>query len=117
MGPQLVRCGMLGLKIIYMANREGFNGAATCSLRNAGGTALDLKTAAGFNGAATCSLRNELGLFTSADNFAQLQWGRNLFVAECENAHCVSGVPDRFNGAATCSLRNEQRGFLKGRQV
>ena len=38
---------------------------------------------------------------------SKLQWGRNLFVAECPA--CMTSWPrtsSSFNGAATCSLRN-----------
>ena len=107
MGPQLVRCGM---KSQYLVNVPKI----TC-----------------FNGAATCSLWNALFLFFLPLYLYTLQWGRNLFVAECKTsakdmilgtwlqwgrnlfvAECRSAVHTRprragcFNGAATCSLRN-----------
>ena len=114
------------------ANAHGFNGAATCSLRNAAASAAERIGSISFNGAATCSLRNggvycgfqkherleasmgpqlvrcgmppwpeswrirymasmgpqlvrcgmhDIRLGATAQ--AQLQWGRNLFVAEC----------------------------------
>ena len=59
-----------------------------------------------FNGAATCSLRNAAIVDTVECPRCKLQWGRNLFVAECYGK--IDNVCQRvsFNGAATCSLRN-----------
>ena len=89
MGPQLVRCGMslssLKTKLLYVP----FNGAATCSLRNALPLPLRFCSCDSFNGAATCSLRN----------------GWNLR----RHKHSVP----TFNGAATCSLRNAGRGDVE----
>ena len=43
---------------------------------------------------------------------ADLQWGRNMFVAECRKIPLsYPDHPDPFNGAATCSLRNDLREF------
>ena len=58
MGPQLVRCGMKPGGRLLSAHSDSFNGAATCSLRNAG------------------------MVFCTACASIMLQWGRNLFVAE-----------------------------------
>ena len=71
-----------------------------------------------FNGAATCSLRNDKGYDFVATKGGSLQWGRNLFVAECpasdwEPAWAKTG----FNGAATCSLRNDMREWETDRWV
>ena len=45
----------------------------------------------------------------------RLQWGRNMFVAEClRRRRRLQGLARPFNGAATCSLRNEHHA-LRGR--
>ena len=157
MGPQLVRCGMgrrdrgprgPGNRLqwgrnLFVAecprwkppmpeNRSCFNGAATCSLRNAVEVVPDAPPVlvasmgpqlvrcgmadaaekstmrcSGFNGAATCSLRNDTPTDKFAANVLKLQWGRNLFVAECGSLVYGGKIPPiGFNGAATCSLRN-----------
>ena len=107
MGPQLVRCGMTFCPIWGGAASACFNGAATCSLRNAAGFLIHCPTIQGFNGAATCSLRNAVPASVSIEALARLQWGRNLFVAECACIFANTGDEQpRFNGAATCSLRN-----------
>ena len=60
-----------------------------------------------FNGAATCSLRNATFWVPASSAVPALQWGRNLFVAECPRMSRIrSPVRRGFNGAATCSLRN-----------
>ena len=83
MGPQLVRCGMRSIRVFRPMPPISFNGAATCSLRNV-------------PCASTISSRD-----------TDLQWGRNLFVAECPRAaYQASCSYSAFNGAATCSLRN-----------
>ena len=38
--------------------------------------------------------------------YTRLQWGRNMFVAECATLHILNLLVITFNGAATCSLRN-----------
>ena len=108
MGPQHVRCGMPPSLYAVQLGTESFNGAATCSLRNAclaRPSALHNHT---FNGAATCSLRNVNLAPRDANPVLVLQWGRNMFVAECWQRsappRCCMMLP--FNGAATCSLRN-----------
>ena len=110
MGPQHVRCGMPDSSRTYQIQLTSFNGAATCSLRNA------------------------VQRDGNAHGCDFLQWGRNMFVAECELAvelkyletdpsmgpqHVRCGMPSLrpacrpsltpFNGAATCSLRNARR--------
>ena len=61
MGPQLVRCGMQTLHTLGCCHTPGFNGAATCSLRNAERDGrYKVRRLACFNGAATCSLRNDV---------------------------------------------------------
>ena len=60
-----------------------------------------------FNGAATCSLRNALSWSTALSSSMALQWGRNMFVAEWDIEQIANDMYDAtFNGAATCSLRN-----------
>ena len=107
MGPQLVRCGMRTHQKLGTKFDTCFNGAATCSLRNVRVFCLlqfvyvasmgpqlvrcGMRTTAyagsrwtcSFNGAATCSLRNAMIGLTAAYELFALQWGRNLFVAEC----------------------------------
>ena len=90
-----------------------------------------LSSAFSFNGAATCSLRNAedkaaINAYTDPSMGPQhvrcgmyawlqlsrdcwiLQWGRNMFVAEwlAQMTRCLEAYSP-FNGAATCSLRNE----------
>ena len=116
----------------------GFNGAATCSLRNGGGECPNCSRCFCFNGAATCSLRNAIIPVFGLIEDGLLQWGRNLFVAEClqRGAALVKrgqasmgpqlvrcGMPGTaarataarpsFNGAATCSLRNACPGAMR----
>ena len=68
---------------------------------------LTQTAATSFNGAATCSLRNADRLAYDCIASWSLQWGRNLFVAECPTACAWGGrIWTCFNGAATCSLRN-----------
>ena len=107
MGPQLVRCGMpSGFRRAGVIPLR-FNGAATCSLRNEASVPTWAKQLSmRFNGAATCSLRNVNMTTISKRPDAGLQWGRNLFVAECVTANGTSYRRASFNGAATCSLRN-----------
>ena len=69
MGPQLVRCGM-------RLPDQGTKRRLRC-----------------FNGAATCSLRNDGGPIYGHDGIPQLQWGRNLFVAECPHGKGDATVP------------------------
>ena len=108
MGPQHVRCGMphglvAACDLVHSFNgaatcslrnawqpirrhrlrRNPFNGAATCSLRNAQTWGQRGRPAAPFNGAATCSLRNVLQYSQPTQRWLILQWGRNMFVAEC----------------------------------
>ena len=85
MGPQLVRCGMYGLQRTFCPLTLCFNGAATCSLRNA-----------------ALRSRDDIGI-------GPLQWGRNLFVAECGQHYDRRLLASGFNGAATCSLRNVEK--------
>ena len=59
-----------------------FNGAATCSLRNAHKFDWPLTRKLTFNGAATCSLRNDGEIHEVLVEGPVLQWGRNMFVAE-----------------------------------
>ena len=66
MGPQLVRCGMRRPR-----TRGGWCGRC-------------------FNGAATCSLRNDGCAIIAGDVHAWLQWGRNLFVAECKASQSMT---------------------------
>ena len=116
MGPQLVRCGMctrwywrcsirrcfngaatcslrnVNLRNFSNTHRESFNGAATCSLRNENAQyEQQPQSQRRFNGAATCSLRNGHSALLRYFPDLQLQWGRNLFVAECTIAPRVSG--------------------------
>ena len=82
MGPQLVRCGMLRLcadcKVAYALQWGRNLFVAECAHRiHAIGIEAD-----GFNGAATCSLRNDIHVITHMAGTRPLQWGRNLFVAE-----------------------------------
>ena len=76
------------LRNVYQSYRmpsktSSFNGAATCSLRNAVPRDTSYDTPKPFNGAATCSLRNVAEHLGCAGGTVYLQWGRNLFVAEC----------------------------------
>ena len=59
-----------------------FNGAATCSLRKASASMPVTGRQFSFNGAATCSLRKANAAAAREAALEQLQWGRNLFVAE-----------------------------------
>ena len=78
-----------------------------------------LKTS--FNGAATCSLRNvgEQLLVLRVD--MELQWGRNLFVAECAPAAGAHRPPGRASmgpqlvrcGMMACSHRKHQHHMLQ----
>ena len=84
--------------------RGCFNGAATFRLRKVPGIVLDPFMGAGFNGAATFRLRkacSECGEPMSDE----LQWGRNLSVAEGQIVFRCRACRARFNGAATFRLR------------
>ena len=64
-----------------------------------------------FNGAATFRLRKVLTQFRCKDLSYQLQWGRNLSVAEGSRpAALFLFHPTRFNGAATFRLRKAELG-------
>ena len=84
MGPQLVRCGMRRL-----GRPDRFAGALLQWGRNlfvaecwiCQGSITSAQDS--FNGAATCSLRNARPSLRSVRSAVELQWGRNLFVAEC----------------------------------
>ena len=112
MGPQLVRCGKQGLDQSRLLLLYPFNGAATCSLRKEPSKIkLDWDSPA-FNGAATCSLRKVFNRSLSTFATANLQWGRNLFVAERRSTVWArTGTCVTFNGAATCSLRKDKYVF------
>ena len=64
-----------------------FNGAATCSLRKAGLSVRYQSSRRPFNGAATCSLRKVTPASFLYTGSANLQWGRNLFVAESRGGY------------------------------
>ena len=107
MGPQLVRCGMPPSIHAGVYTRQSFNGAATCSLRNAGSDLQPVRS--------QCVLQWGRNLFVAEwsahmiirGSGPHLQWGRNLFVAECNIMGMVAVfIGLAFNGAATCSLRN-----------
>ena len=51
-------------------------------------------TTTAFNGAATCSLRNVQNDIAGYAKAVSLQWGRNMFVAECDiyGRHAVMGA-------------------------
>ena len=82
-----------------------FNGAATFRLRKANATCRRTAGRTTFNGAATFRLRKVPGRPTSRMARSDLQWGRNLSVAEGARRALTGGRPRPFNGAATFRLR------------
>ena len=83
MGPQHVRCGMQFGSVESGLSHCSFNGAATCSLRNA-------RLPAGCGSCAWPSMGPQhvrCGMppapAPAAAKSSNLQWGRNMFVAEC----------------------------------
>ena len=81
MGPQLVRCGMASRTARTARTASSFNGAATCSLRNE-----RTRTRCGRSSKPSmgpqlvrCGMRR---MSTHGFGPGDLQWGRNLFVAE-----------------------------------
>ena len=116
MGPQLVRCGMLLTPANGDVANLGFNGAATCSLRNEvdhirTDGSIDRASmgpqlvrcgmhggSAGRDLGGIASMGPQLvrcGMMWTANEPVrnpELQWGRNLFVAECADCH-LSFVP------------------------
>ena len=82
MGPQLYRCGNLPHAAACPGQGNGFNGAATLSLRKHAGCYADIVPYDRFNGAATLSLRKLCVCMTAMCSISMLQWGRNFIVAE-----------------------------------
>ena len=82
MGPQHTRCGKRVRRAAQEDAVSRFNGAATYSLRKAAACLSASARRRGFNGAATYSLRKVREEFDSGDVMTQLQWGRNILVAE-----------------------------------
>ena len=83
MGPQHVRCGMMSERGAHV--RDGLPSMGPQHVR-CGMCACPGRgrwRAASFNGAATCSLRNARKKLVLPDDALDLQWGRNMFVAEC----------------------------------
>ena len=83
MGPQLVRCGMVTRSFESIAGRGPSMGPqlVRCGMPTVRSRRAPSRQT--FNGAATCSLRNAAKMPGSAGRRSLLQWGRNLFVAEC----------------------------------
>ena len=83
MGPQLVRCGMSWLPASGFWARSRFNGAATCSLRNeTRGTRL-LRRIPQLQWGRNLFVAEWVNAWAALVEKRWLQWGRNLFVAEC----------------------------------
>ena len=83
MGPQLVRCGMPDLTEWPKESRSSFNGAATCSLRNVYRANFGTEPDAGLQWGRNLFVAECLGTRRGLIHTYSLQWGRNLFVAEC----------------------------------
>ena len=109
MGPQLVRCGMTTTATGHLKSARGFNGAATCSLRNAGGSRPPSMLHDALQWGRNLFVAECSGTIDRDTGESLLQWGRNLFVAECYSDVRLSLEQIGFNGAATCSLRNVVR--------
>ena len=82
MGPQLVRCGMRRGARRRPRTMRTFNGAATCSLRNVRQRRPSCQTCWPSMGPqlVRCGMPFANPLTPPLNS---LQWGRNLFVAEC----------------------------------
>ena len=86
---------------------RSFNGAATCSLRNVGDGAVCHPGGGASMGPQLVRCGMPPCPPSNCLSPSKLQWGRNLFVAECpQMPHTASMSLPCFNGAATCSLRN-----------
>ena len=88
MGPQHVRCGMRDHPGAHAHSRAPSMGPqhVRCGMPLPARTPRRQSTS--FNGAATCSLRNEVDGLGSLARAERLQWGRNMFVAECHPPTC-----------------------------
>ena len=108
MGPQLVRCGM------HAGIRDGSHAKVPSMGPQLVRCGMQSRILQGIPGADLLQWgRNLFVAECHALSFRLmgrtfLQWGRNLFVAECGPAfEMVQWLRHSFNGAATCSLRNE----------
>ena len=87
MGPQHVRCGMKSLRrLLFLSGWLAFNGAATCSLRNGQHDKRNVRHAKVPSMGpqhVRCGMqaKGQVDLLVKDD----LQWGRNMFVAECSS--------------------------------
>ena len=104
MGPQLYRCGNRHATRGIGGSLQGFNGAATLSLRK-----LEQGHASIVRGGMLQWGRNFIVVETGLEDWitpkqAALQWGRNFIVAEMMRRR-LHYTALRFNGAATLSLR------------
>ena len=111
MGPQHTRCGKPGYAAASPSRPTAhFNGAATYSLRKAGGAQYGGRRRIYFNGAATYSLRKAVQAARAAARRKTSMGPQHTRCGKC-TADCTPARRGRhFNGAATYSLRKVQGG-------
>ena len=105
MGPQHYRCGNLIKGFTAISNHLASMGPQHYRCGNTStGEARAPRTPC-FNGAATLSLRKRGYKPLSYKTMTELQWGRNIIVAETQLKWCPFALKYKLQWAATLSLR------------